>query len=98
MPCMWNLPGPGIEPVSPALAGRFLTTVSPGNSYIHMGGTKYNIFCEYIFELLWVAKERGLESNSIRSTYLDDKNQSRTFERAVSKTQLKVSYEVSPFI
>ena len=23
---MWSLPGPGIEPVSPALAGRFLTT------------------------------------------------------------------------
>ena len=27
---MWDLPGPGIEPVSPALAGRFLTTVPPG--------------------------------------------------------------------
>jgi len=23
---MWNLPGPGIEPVSPALAGGFLST------------------------------------------------------------------------
>ena len=23
---MWNLPAPGIEPVSPALAGGFLTT------------------------------------------------------------------------
>ena len=29
---MWDLPGPGIEPVSPALAGRFLTTVLPGKS------------------------------------------------------------------
>ena len=27
---MWDLPGPGHEPVSPALAGRFLTTVPPG--------------------------------------------------------------------
>ena len=27
---MWNLPGPGIEPVSPALAGRFSTTAPPG--------------------------------------------------------------------
>ena len=27
---MWDLPGPGLEPVSPALAGRFLTTVQPG--------------------------------------------------------------------
>ena len=31
---MWNLPGPGIEPVSPALAGGFLTTAPPGKSYI----------------------------------------------------------------
>ena len=29
---MWNLPGPGIEPVSPALAGRFLTTGPLGTS------------------------------------------------------------------
>ena len=29
---MWNRPGLGIEPVSPALAGRFLTTGPPGKS------------------------------------------------------------------
>ena len=29
---MWDLPGPGLEPVSPALAGRFLTTTPPGKS------------------------------------------------------------------
>ena len=28
----WDLPGPGIEPMSPALAGGFLTTASPGKS------------------------------------------------------------------
>ena len=26
LPGMWDLPGPGIEPMSPAEAGRFLTT------------------------------------------------------------------------
>ena len=31
---MWSLPKPGIEPVSPALAGRFLTTGPPGKSFI----------------------------------------------------------------
>ena len=31
---MWDLPGPGIEPASPALAGGFLTTVPPGKSLI----------------------------------------------------------------
>ena len=29
---MWDLPGPGIEPPSPALEGGFLTTAPPGNS------------------------------------------------------------------
>ena len=28
----WDLPGPGLEPVSPALAGRFLSTALPGKS------------------------------------------------------------------
>ena len=27
---MWDLPGPGLEPMSPAFAGRFLTTAPPG--------------------------------------------------------------------
>ena len=27
---MWHLPRPGLEPVSPALAGRFSTTAPPG--------------------------------------------------------------------
>ena len=30
---MWDLPRPGIEPMSPALAGRFLTTAPPGKSH-----------------------------------------------------------------
>ena len=28
----WDLPRPGLEPVSPALAGRFSTTAPPGKS------------------------------------------------------------------
>ena len=31
---MWDLPGSGIEPVSPALAGRFFTTEPPGSPSI----------------------------------------------------------------
>ena len=30
---MWNFPRPGIEPMSPVLAGRFLTTGPPGKSF-----------------------------------------------------------------
>ena len=29
---MWNLPRPGVKPMSPALAGEFLPTVPPGKS------------------------------------------------------------------
>ena len=32
---MWNLPRPGLEPVSPALAGRFSTTAPPGKPWLH---------------------------------------------------------------
>ena len=31
---MWDLPRPGLEPVSPALAGRFSTTAPPGKPWI----------------------------------------------------------------
>ena len=30
---MWDPPRPGLEPVFPALAGRFSTTVPPGKPY-----------------------------------------------------------------
>ena len=30
---VWHLPRPGIEPMSPALVGRLLTTEPPGTSY-----------------------------------------------------------------
>ena len=30
---MWDLPRPGLQPVSPALAGRFSTTAPPGKPY-----------------------------------------------------------------
>ena len=29
---MWDLPAPGIDPMSPTLAGGFLATVPPGKS------------------------------------------------------------------
>ena len=31
---MWDLPRPGLEPVFPALAGRFSTTAPPGKPYM----------------------------------------------------------------
>ena len=59
---MWNLPGPGIKPVSPALAGGFLTTgplrgVFKVGDIRHRGGT--------ILEMsqpLYIAKRMTLSS------------------------------------
>ena len=54
---MWDLPGPGLEPVSPALAGGFLTTAPPGKPSIHF---KLFIYLFY-FWLCWVfVSVRGL--------------------------------------
>ena len=40
---MWDLPRPGLEPVSPALAGRFSTTAPPGKPC-------FNIFILSLFK------------------------------------------------
>ena len=55
---MWDLPGPGIEPVSPALAGGFLTTAPPGSpgylflSSANMGVSIYYFCLSLIFRFL----------------------------------------------
>ena len=41
---MWDLPGPGLEPVSPALAGGFLTTVPPGRPWLIILNPYYELF------------------------------------------------------
>ena len=33
---MWDLPRPGLEPLSPALAGRFSTTAPPGKPLMNI--------------------------------------------------------------
>ena len=40
---MWDPPGPGLKPVSPALAGRLSTTAPPGKPQLH--------FYYHLFEL-----------------------------------------------
>ena len=43
---MWDLPRPGLEPVSPELAGRFSTTAPPGKPWKYF--LKYNKSFEYL--------------------------------------------------
>ena len=45
---MWDFPGPGLEPVSPALAGGFLTTVPPAKS---LNGTLKDKACNHFVQI-----------------------------------------------
>ena len=60
---MWHLPRPGLEPVSPALAGRFSTTAPPGkpNQLLFL---PYRIFLTVIWPLILIESisEMFLES------------------------------------
>ena len=47
----WDLPGPGIKPVSPALAGGLLTTAPPGKSL-------FNWFLPRLFFFFFTLKHR----------------------------------------
>ena len=47
---MWDLPRPGLEPVSPELAGRFSTTAPPGKP-IFMDFNQF--YYAVIFALVW---------------------------------------------
>ena len=38
----WDLPGPGLDPMSPALAGGFLTTAPPGKTFIYFRSPKFH--------------------------------------------------------
>ena len=54
---MLGLPGPGIEPVSPALAGGFLTTAPPGKSLVIL------FFFQEILAIFIVALEDSQKTN-----------------------------------
>ena len=49
---MWDLPRPGLKPVSPALAGRFPTTAPPGKPPILPG-----ILCNRWYYFHFIGKE-----------------------------------------
>ena len=41
---MWDLPRPGLKPVSPELAGRFSTTAPPRKPYLFLLISNYDLF------------------------------------------------------
>ena len=51
---MWDLPRPGLEPVSPALAGRFSTTAPPGKPKFYFFIFYFKFIYLFNFWLCWV--------------------------------------------
>ena len=66
---MWNLPGPGIEPMSLASAGRFLSTVPSGKSWIagSYGKCSYSFIrnCHTIYQDGYTFYKRSSFSTSL---------------------------------
>ena len=51
---MWDLPRPGLEPVSPALAGRFSTTAPPGKPNDILHSDTAALACRLFIKSFWV--------------------------------------------
>ena len=56
---MWNLPGPGIEPVFPAVAGGFLSTS-------HQGSPAQLIYNRSVKAIQWI--KNNLSPNGVGTT------------------------------
>ena len=59
---MWDLPRPGLEPVSPALAGRFSTTAPPGKPHL-------TTLRKTVLKSMFGTFSPELESNCLRKLY-----------------------------
>ena len=55
---MWDLPRPGVEPVSPALADRFSTTAPPGKP-------QYGVFVQRTHKTGWCSVPGLLQQNQL---------------------------------
>ena len=64
---MWDLPGPGLEPVSPALAGGFVTTAPPGKA-----GNTFNttVGCMFKIDVLCCLSVPVLQVENLLNRFL----------------------------
>ena len=90
-----DLPNPGIEPTSPALVGRFFTTMPPGKSYVLILDSKLNL----IFALSQSSKavinilKNTLWKNSVQKTC----RKTRPMENCLPTTSILHFYTVLAF-
>ena len=69
---MWDLPGPGLKPVSPALAGGFLTTALPGKP-------NFYIFISIIPDI----SQCSVRQSSVLTTVFDKDPHTNNFQNAL---------------
>ena len=62
---MCDLPGPAIEPVSPALAGRFLTTGPPGNPKLGPFNTSFLVIKGIHIHFINLKSTKSVKKNII---------------------------------
>ena len=68
---MWDLPRPGLEPVSPALAGRFSTTAPPGKPQSFFYTLKKSLLSSHFQAFVLGSGNKGMSKNRKVLTFVD---------------------------
>ena len=80
---MWDLPGPGLKPMSPALAGGFLTTVPPGKSLSILHLAVYICPCHHLIftkvDKQFNGERIDISTNSVGTIWICMQNMSLSF-------------------
>ena len=63
---MWDLPRPGIEPMSPALAGRFLTSLATRETYLRIFNVK-NVLFRTSLVIQWLRGLLPMQETQVQS-------------------------------
>ena len=66
---MWDLPGPGLEPVSPASAGGFFTTAPPGESLVYCFQRSFMLLCESVLHSFFIVEWYSVVMNMPHFAY-----------------------------
>ena len=96
---MWDLPRPGLEPVSPALAGRFSTTAPPGKPWPSAFLKWQTAFLKghsWYYLCIWVAQVNNSDNEITEMTAIH--NPSAHSSESMLKVRFHHSLRVTPVV